>query len=752
VAFGGAGGQHACAVAAHLGIETIVMPADASLLSALGLGGAVVERFAERQVLRRLEDVRPRLAGWIEALGARAAAQVAAEGVAEDEIVVRRRMVNLRLAGQEASIAVGWGGDIDAEFKDRYRAMYAHAPRGPVEVESIRVVASSRAPAGETPAGAEPAASGPVAAGRAELRSRFGGQWHQVPLRHRADLEPGAVLPGPALVLDDYSVYVIEGGWEATVDGAGALVLRLTAGGSTRSPAGQRPEVVRQELFTNRFTSIARQMGRMLQRTALSTNVKERLDFSCALLDERGELVVNAPHIPVHLGAMGLCVRALRDAVSMEPGDVVVTNHPAFGGSHLPDVTVVTPVYGESRLLGYAASRAHHAEIGGLCPGSMPPLATALAEEGVVIPPLHLVRTGVSRFDRVERLLAEAPHPSRAVGDNLADLRAAVAANQRGATALADLAREHGAAVIAEQMAALKARARGLARAALERVPDGRYETRQHLDDGALIHVVVDLAGDRAVIDFAGSAGRHPGNLNATPAVVRSAVIYVLRLLIGRELPLNEGIMGAVEVRIPPGMLDPSFEGEPARLPAVGGGNVETSQRIVDALLEALGVCAGSQGTMNNVLFGTQQFSYYETVCGGAGAGPGFDGADAVHTHMTNTRITDPEIVEQRYPVRLERFAIRRGSGGAGRHRGGDGAVREVRFLEPMTLSILSQHRTAGPYGMQGGEPGAAGGQRVERVSGETQELGAIDGTDVGPGDRLILETPGGGGWGESPR
>ncbi|MHC4218921.1 MAG: hydantoinase B/oxoprolinase family protein, partial [Planctomycetota bacterium] len=480
----------------------------------------------------------------------------------------------------------------------------------------------------------------------------------------------------------------------------------------------------------------------------LSTNVKERLDFSCALLDARGELVVNAPHIPVHLGAIGLCVRALRDAIPMEPGDVVVTNHPAFGGSHLPDVTVVTPVHGDGGLLGYAASRAHHAEIGGLRPGSMPPLATVLADEGVVIPPTHLVRAGESRFDRVERLLAEGPHASRAVGDNLADLRAAVAANQRGATALADLAGEHGPAMITEQMTALQARARQLARAALARIPDGRYEARQRLDDGSMIRVVVDLEGDGAVIDFAGSADRHPGNLNATPAVVRSAVIYVLRLLIGRDLPLNEGIMQAVDVHIPPGMLNPAFEDDPRRAPAVGGGNVETSQRIVDTLLQALGICACSQGTMNNVLFGTQRFSYYETVCGGAGAGPDGDGADAVHTHMTNTRITDPEIIETRYPVRLERFAVRRGSGGAGRHRGGDGAVREIRFLAPMTLSILSQHRVEGPYGMDGGDPGAAGSQRVERANGEIEELGAIDGTDVEPGDRLTLETPGGGAWG----
>ncbi|MHC4305180.1 MAG: hydantoinase B/oxoprolinase family protein [Planctomycetota bacterium] len=750
VAFGGAGGQHACAVAEHLGIETIVMPADASLLSALGLGRAVVERFAERQVLGLLDEVRAAIADWMEALGRQAAAEVAAEGVPENEVIVRRRMVNLRLLGQESSIAVGWSGDIDAAFADRYRAMYGHAPQGPIEVESIRAVASSPPAAVDPPASTNGLqAPGQVAPSR-QIRSCFGGRWRQVPAWERADLRPGVALGGPALVFDSYSAYVIEAAWEAAVDGAGALVLRRVESGTPHDGAevGRRPEVVRQELFTNRFASIARQMGRMLQRTALSTNVKERLDFSCALLDAQGELVVNAPHIPVHLGAIGLCVRSLRDAVLMEPGDVVVTNHPAFGGSHLPDVTVVTPVHGDQGLLGYTASRAHHAEIGGLRPGSMPPLATTLAEEGVVIPPQHLVRAGVSRFDCLERLLREAPHPSRAVGDNLADLRAAVAANQRGAAALADLAREHGAAVISEQMAALKTRARSLAQAALARLPDKRYEGLQRLDDGSAIRVAIDLKGDHAVIDFAGSADRHPGNLNATPAVVRSAVIYVLRLLIGRDLPLNEGIMQAVDVNIPPGMLDPSFEGEPARLPAVGGGNVETSQRIVDALLEALGVCACSQGTMNNILFGTEGFSYYETVCGGAGAGPDYDGADAVHTHMTNTRITDPEIVEQRYPVRLERFAVRRGSGGRGRHRGGDGVVREVTFLEPMALSILSQHRAEGPYGMQGGEPGAPGGQRIERVSGGINELGAIDGTEVGPGDRLILETPGGGGWG----
>lgn len=519
-----------------------------------------------------------------------------------------------------------------------------------------------------------------------------------------------------------------------------------------------RPEAVQLELFTHRFAAIARQMGERLQRTAVSTNVKERLDFSCALLDPAGELVVNAPHIPVHLGALGLCVRSLREAIAMEPGDVIVTNHPAFGGSHLPDVTVVTPVFEEDiegdggPLLGYVASRAHHAEIGGIRPGSMPPGARRLIEEGIVIPPTHLVRKGEARWDGARRLLLEAPFPTRAVEENLADLRAAVAANHRGAEALTALVREHGRETVARYMAALKARAEDRLRAALARLPTGRYEAVERLDDGAAIAVRIEIHGPGAnpvaTIDFEGTAGVHPGNLNAPPAVVRSAILYVLRLLIAEPLPLNEGILSAVEIRIPSGMLNPPFPGNPAEAPAVVGGNVETSQRLVDTLLKALRLAAGSQGTMNNLLFGNERFGFYETVCGGAGAGPGFHGASAVHTHMTNTRITDPEVLEHRYPVRLERFAIRAGSGGAGRFRGGDGAVRELTFLEPMSLSLLSQHRVEAPYGMEGGEPGQRGRQRLVRVLGEVEEMASVDGREVGPGDRLILETPGGGGWG----
>jgi 5-oxoprolinase (ATP-hydrolysing) len=496
--------------------------------------------------------------------------------------------------------------------------------------------------------------------------------------------------------------------------------------------------------------AIATEMGEMLQRTALSTNVKERHDFSCALLDREGYLVVNAPHIPVHLGALGLCVRQLLTRLELAPGDSIVTNHPAFGGSHLPDVTVVTPVFtADSReLLAIVANRAHHAEIGGIRPGSVPPNARCLAEEGVVIPPTYLVRAGKSQWQQVRELLTGGPYPSRAVEENLADLAAALAANQLGAGSLRKLASEHGADSIRHYMTALRAQARRQMEEALARMPDGTCEAEEQLDDGTPLQVWITINGSRAVIDLTGSGAVHSGNLNATPAIVHSVVLYVLRLLIARPLPLNEGLLDPVEILIPPGILSPDFPDDPQQAPAVVGGNVETSQRLVDTLLKALQLAACSQGTMNNVIFGNQSYGYYETVAGGCGAGPGFDGATAVHSHMTNTRITDPEVIEHLYPVRVERFAIRNGSGGAGRYRGGDGVIRELSFLEDASLSVLSQHRVHQPYGMRGGHPGAVGRQRVVRASGETIELGPVDGCEVAPGDRLILETPGGGGWG----
>jgi len=750
VAFGGAGGQHACGVAERLGIETVIVPADAGLLSALGIGHAPLERFAERQVLRPLADVEADVGAWFTELGNQALGAVAREGVERSTIAVRRRIASLRYAGQESSLEVEWapGGDLREAFEARYAAVYGHRPaQRPIELESMRAVAST--PAADASPEATPERFPAPTSGTRRLWMRGG--WRKVPCYAREGLHPGAAFAGPAVVTEAHAATYVGEGWSAELDGAGALLLERDR--STRLPDGeepaQAPEAVRLELFVNRFRALVGEMGEMLRRTALSTNVKERLDFSCALLDAGGELVANAPHIPVHLGALGLCVRSVAAALPMEPGDVVVTNHPAFGGSHLPDVTAITPVHDAAgALLGYVASRAHHAEIGGTRPGSMPPDARTLAEEGVVIAPTWLVRGGEARWGEMRALLTGGPHPTRAVDENLADLAAAVAANHRGARLLVELAREHGAAAVAGYMDALKRRAEDGVREALRRLGDGVFEAEERLDDGSVLHARVAVEDGHAVIDFAGTSPVHPGNLNATPAIVRSVVLYVLRLMVREPLPLNEGLLRAVDVRVPPGMLNPEWPEDPSRAPAVVGGNTEVSQRLADTLLKALGLAACSQGTMNNTLWGTDRFGYYETVCGGAGAGPGWHGASAVHTHMTNTRITDPEVVEHRYPVRIERFGVRAGSGGAGRWRGGDGAVRETTFLEPVSLSILAQHRTEGPYGVDGGQPGAPGAQRVLRADGTVVELAPSDACELAAGDTLVLETPGGGGWG----
>jgi 5-oxoprolinase (ATP-hydrolysing) len=554
-------------------------------------------------------------------------------------------------------------------------------------------------------------------------------------------------LEGPALVLERRSATVVEPGWSVTVAPSGALLLEREAADSGKPVA--QPEAVRLELFTQRFRTLVREMGERLEQTAVSTNVKERLDFSCALLDPRGRLVANAPHIPVHLGALGLCVRRVAETLELTAGDVVVTNHPGYGGSHLPDVTVVTPVFEGDRLLGYTASRAHHAEIGGSRPGSMPPAATRLADEGVVLEPCYLLRGGEPAWDEIRSRLEAPPWPSRNVADNLADLRAAVAANHAGAEALRALAASHGAETVREYMAKLGALAARRMEQALRELGDGVYEATESLDDGTPLAVRVEIENGRASLDFAGSGGVHPGNLNVTPAIVHSAVIYVLRLLVREPLPLNEGLLEPVSIRLAPGLLDPEFPDDPTEAPAVVGGNVETSQRIVDTLLKALGIVACSQGTMNNVIFGNPGYGYYETIGGGCGAGPGFVGAGGVHSHMTNTRITDAELLEQRYPVRVERFELRAGSGGDGRFRGGDGLRRELRFLEPAALSLLTQHRREAPYGLDGGKPGARGRQRLVRADGSIVDLGPVDGCEAGAGDLLVVETPGGGGCGD---
>ncbi len=744
VAFGGAGAQHACGVAERLGIEVVLVPVDAGLLSASGIGHAAIERFAERQVLRPLDEVEPVLADIMGQVQDEALERIGREEGGRAE--VQRRIVELRFVGQDEPLALDWCENLKEAFVARHLELYGYEPEARrIEVVAVRAVAAVLH-AGDDIAVQTLRDDAPVPQRTVHLWA--GEAWQEAALYDRSALHPGAQLEGPALIFEAHSATFVGGTWRAQVDAHGSLVLRHAAGPQRDEKA--RPEAVRLELFINGLRSVARDMGAVLQRTALSTNIKERLDFSCALLDAEGKLVVNAPHIPVHLGALGLCVRAVVQRLDLCPGDTVVTNHPGFGGSHLPDITLVTPVFSrEDVLLGYVASRAHHAEIGGIRPGSMPPHATQLIEEGVVLEPMYLARTGRVDWPALRALLGQGPYPSRAVEDNLADLAAALAANYRGVEGMRALFERHGPQA-GHYMTLLQREAAEGVRRALRRLGDGVYAARDAMDDGTPIAVRIEVHDGRARVDWSGTGGVHPGNLNATPAIAHSALLYVLRLLVAEDLPLNEGMLDPVDMHLPNGsLLAPDFSQSPARAPAVVGGNVETSQRLVAALLRALECCAGSQATMNNVLFGNERFGYYETVCGGTGAGAHFHGADAVHSHMTNTRITDPEILEHRYPVRVEQFAIRRGSGGKGQFRGGDGAVRCLCFLEEMDLSLLTQQRRTGAYGLRGGSRGAVGRQRVERADGSHVELAAIDGCRVYPGDRLVLETPGGGGFGE---
>ena len=751
VAFGGAGGQHACRLAELLGMEEVLLPADAGLLSALGLGHAVVERFAQREILRPLDEVSNRLGDWLQELAREATTALENEGVGED-IDDPRSIVELRYVGQDATLEIEpvAGENLEQQFEEAYYRLFSYRPRERgVEVVSLRVVVRSRRPEVDSVVEGTDVESRDIDPGRFQ-RCFIGGAWREVSCHEAAEMAAGIEVVGPALIQQEHSALVVLPGWRARSlgDGGVRLVACSDDGVDDAASSTGRPQAVELELMSHRFSSIAREMGEMLQRTAISTNIKEREDFSCTLLDPAGRLVVNAPHIPVHLGAMGLCVRELVAHRAFDPGDVVVTNHPAFGGSHLPDVTLVAPIHLDGRLLGYVACRAHHAEIGGIRPGSVPPDAKSLAEEGVVIPPTLVLEASEPRWERVERLLQDSPYPTRTLGDNLADLRAMLAAILRGCEALTDLARKVGFEHVLVHMDALRRQAAWQVEKVLERMDNGRYEGRQLLDDCSPLVATFTIEGNRAVLDFAGSADVHPGNLNATPAIVHSVTMYVMRLLVDVELPLNEGLLEPIEIRIPRGLLNPEYTADPENCPAVVGGNVETSQRLTDTLLQALSVAGCSQGTMNNLSFGDESFGYYETVGGGSGAVAGFDGASGVHTHMTNTRITDPEVIEHRYPVRLHRFAIRSGSGGEGRWRGGDGLVREIEFLAPLEFSILSQHRVSAPYGMAGGGEGAVGHQVIIAADGSRRELDGIDGCEVSAGDRVILETPGGGGYG----
>jgi 5-oxoprolinase (ATP-hydrolysing) len=691
LAFGGAGPQHACAVAESLGIRTILVPQHAGILSAVGLQEAIPERIEEKEYRMPLS-------------------QFLSHGTHESHGAHETHIAELRLRGQDTPLQVEYQNahDLPRLYREAYQRLFGYPPPQNREIElvSLRTII------------------------REEVRcSRFS----------VSDERPQGTLKREqrtqSLLQDAFSTLVIAPGWSVEhLPGLGHILHQSTTPTLHHS--------LSRDLLRHRFHAIVTDMGALLCRTAISTNIRERLDFSCALLDPYGRLLSSAPHIPVHLGALGECVRAVAKAITMEPGDTIITNHPAFGGSHLPDVTLITPVFNGTQLIGYIANRAHHAEIGGITPGSMPAHATRLIEEGVVIAPTHLIRGGSSCFDAISTLLTSAPHPTRNLADNLADLHAQLAANLHGAERLKAIADDS----LLENMQRILDHSAEVMRAQIERF-GSKATAIEKLDDGHQIAVSLEKRDGKLLLDFTGTSGVHPRNLNATTAIVRSAVLYVMRLWLQEDLPLNEGLMEPLEIVLPVSMLNPAFTGDAANDPAVVGGNVEVSQRLVDTLIKALGLQACSQGTMNNFLFGGAGFGYYETIAGGSGAGNGYDGAHALHTHMTNTAITDPEILESRYPVRLRQFAIRHGSGGEGQWRGGDGVVREFEFLQPLTVSLLTQHRVEAPFGMKEGHEGQKGRQRLLRDGAET-ELEGCTSFAVHAGDRVILETPGGGGYG----
>jgi 5-oxoprolinase (ATP-hydrolysing) len=584
------------------------------------------------------------------------------------------------------------------------------------------------------------------------------------PCLDRRAIANGQKIHGPALVQSIGSTTIIDLGWNATMESDGTLRIdraknrheQTTQIGVRKQSDGDAFDPILREVIAQRIAAIAEQMGIVLEQTALSVNVKQRRDFSCAVFDARGELIANAPHVPVHLGAMGRTVRAMIERFeTMSPGDCFVTNDPYQGGSHLPDVTVVTPVFapeGSKRPAFFVASRAHHAEIGGIAPGSMAPTSTRLGQEGVIIPPMHLTEACIDRMDRIERLLTSAPYPSRNVEENLADLLAQQAANQRGALAMAQLAQSLGTARLESILESILEVARNKTLRWIEGLPKAQYRFEDAMDDGTRIAVVLTKESQgRLRIDFEGTGTESLRNLNANPGIVTAAVMYTIRCAIGDTMPLNSGVIRAVDLIIPPGILNPRGDGPVEDWPAVAGGNVETSQRIVDVLWGALGLAAASQGTMNNFLFGNDRFGYYETIGGGTGASQYGPGADAVHSHMTNTRLTDVEVLESRYPVRVMRFGIRRGSGGQGLHRGGCGMEREIMALEELEVSLVTSRRSgSGPYGLAGGQSGWLGENWWIDPHGNQQRLQGSCQLRIQPGDRILILTPGGGGFAES--
>ncbi|WP_165189178.1 hydantoinase B/oxoprolinase family protein [Caulobacter soli] len=747
--FGGAGGQHACLVADALGMTEVMIHPFAGVLSAYGMGLADLRTLREATVERPLADAAADLAVQVTALAGEAEAALWAQDVPLVRVETVASLL-VKYAGTDTPLRVPLG-DAGA-VRERFEALHQRrfgfvSPASALVVEALAVEAIGHADAGAAPDLGLSAETIPESL--ATLPVRMAGAEHAAPVFDRAALPIGWEVPGPAIVREATGTTVIEPGWRATVDLHRNLIIDRVVPLAPRQAAGTKADPVMLEVFNNLFMAVAEEMGFALQNTAYSVNIKERLDFSCALFNRDGNLIANAPHMPVHLGSMGDSVRAIRDdrlhdGRGLKPGDVYMLNAPYNGGTHLPDVTVVMPVFDAAGVLTfYVAARGHQGDIGGVTPGSMPPSSRTVEEEGVLIENFLLVEGGRFLEAEVRALLASSKWPARNPDQNIGDLKAQVAACARGAESLTGLVAEFGQDVVEAYMAHVQDNAEEAVRRVLATLTDGDFA--YELDDGSVVKVAitVDRAARKARVDFTGTSDQVPTNFNAPASICRAAALYVFRTLVDDEIPMNDGCLRPVELVIPEGsMLRPRY---PA---AVVAGNVETSQVVVDALYGALGVMAAAQGTMNNFTFGDARRQYYETICGGAGAGPNFDGADAVQTHMTNSRLTDPEVLESRYPVLVEAFSIRRGSGGAGAHHGGDGVVRKIGFREPMTATLLSNRRRVAPFGLAGGGEGKLGSARVERVDGSVQALGATDAIEVAAGDSIVIETPGGGGYG----
>ena len=744
--FGGAGGQHACAVADTLGMEQILIHPLSGVLSAYGMGLADVRASRVRGIERPLDtaslaDCRALAAD----LRSECDAELAKQNITKAEMTSAVQF-HLRYQGTDTPLEIALGGlaDMRARFEAAHKQRFGFvSPEKRIVIEALAVESAGGGAAFDE--GDITTPPGPLLA-HDTLRFFSGGVWREALAYRRERLRPGHVVAGPALIIEDHQTVVVEPGWQAEVSAKNHLLLTRHEARPKAEAVGTNADPVMLEVFNNLFMAIAEQMGAALQLTAHSVNIKERLDFSCAVFSGESALIANAPHMPVHLGSMDRSVEAVIAAAGeIRPGDVYMVNAPYNGGTHLPDITVVTPVFGkdDGALLFYVASRGHHADIGGVTPGSMTPLATNVEEEGVYIEPFKLVEAGQFREKEVHDLLTEAAYPARAPDQNIADLKAQVAANEKGVQELNRMVSEFGLDVVQAYMGHVQDNAEESVRRVIDVLQDCAFEAP--MDGGMVIKaaISVDREAQRATIDFSGSSAQQTNNFNAPEPVARAAVLYVFRVMVDDDIPMNAGCLKPIEIVIPPGsMLSPHY---PA---AVVAGNVETSQVVTNCLFAALGALGSSQGTMNNLTFGNARYQYYETICSGAPAGPGFDGRAAVHTHMTNTRLTDPEVLELRYPVVLETFAIRDGSGGMGKWRAGDGISRQIRFLEEMDCAILSGYREIAPFGLDGGEPGARGENWAIRADGSREELKGCDQTVMRPGDAILIQTPTGGGVG----